>query len=84
MRPPFFSIGYDGIAAWSRRLFHVGDTLGDTFCQGPWHWLVGPRYGGENGPTERAESEQTKPNSARPRMVAERSVAYFFADLRFL
>ncbi len=34
LRPPIISIGYDGIAAKSGRLFHAGDTLGDTFCQG--------------------------------------------------
>ncbi len=34
VRPPILSKSYDGIAAKSGRLFHSGDTLGDTFCQG--------------------------------------------------
>ena len=32
--PPILSRGYGEIAAKSGRLFHSGDTAGDTFCQG--------------------------------------------------
>ena len=45
VRPPIFSMSYDGIAAKLGRIFHSGDTLGDTFCQGNLLRLEGPRNG---------------------------------------